>query len=91
MRNRKRRSTFGQGNKTGTTENSAALARRSYNANVNHYNELHSERRNRSASELVTMRRAAERRPGGWAAAFLAGNVKPAKERKARASKQVGG
>lgn len=91
MNNRKRRSTFGQGNRTGNTENSAAIARRRYNENVNHFNELHSEHRTRTEAELETMRRAAGRRPGGWAAAYLAGTVKPAKERKARASKQVGG
>lgn len=56
-----------------SAENLSAIARRNFNQNIDHYRKLHHPDRKRSASELETMRLAAERRPHGWAAKFLAG------------------
>jgi hypothetical protein len=75
MAGRKKRSTFGLRQHRERGINAAAIGRRSWNENIDHYRALHNPDRKRSASELETMRRAAQRRPGGWAAKFLAGTL----------------
>lgn len=75
MTGRKKRSTFGLRQHKDAGVNAAAIGRRSYNANIDHYRSLHNPDRKRSASEMDTMRRAADRRPHGWAAKYLAGTL----------------
>lgn len=75
MTGRKKRSTFGLRQHKDRGINAGAIGRRSWNENIDHYRALHNPDRQRSASELDRMRRAAARRPGGWAAKYLAGTL----------------
>lgn len=74
MSGRKKRSTFGRPHKDRGV-NAAAIGKRSWNERIDHYRTLHNPDRERSETELETMRRAAQRRPHGWAAKFLAGKL----------------
>lgn len=75
MSGRKKRSTFGLRAHKDRGINAGAIGRRSWNDNIDHYRSLHNPDRKRSETELDTMRRAAARRPGGWAAKYLAGTL----------------
>ena len=74
MTGRKKRSTFGLRQHKDRGINAGAIGRRSWNENIDHYRSLPVDLK-RSESELDTMRRAAARRPGGWAAKYLAGTL----------------
>lgn len=77
---RRKRSEFRARNHNGKSQYAAEIAMRDYARSEAHTRQLHSVRE-RSEAELETMRRAAQRRPGGWAAAYLVGKVQPAKKR----------
>lgn len=51
--------------------NTAAIGKRSFNANIRHYRELHDPNRQRSAAELDKMLEAARKNPNGKAAQLL--------------------
>jgi len=75
MPGRKKRSHFGLKLHGNREQNNHYAARQGFNGNIDHYRALHHPDRKRSPAELERMERAAQRRPGGWAAKFLAGTL----------------
>ena len=70
----KKRSTFRKNRNPGTrgsNANIAAIAARSFNQNLRHFQTLHDPKRLRSTYEITAMLAAARRRPHGHAARLL--------------------